>query len=386
MSDSPVPEELTPDELYQAIRRGNPPLVLDVRNEDEFASWTIEGLPPKDLLNIPYFMFLEDEAGCLERLPSAREVAVVCAKGGSSAFVASILGQHGMRARNLRGGMIAWGDLHVTTAVASARESAVSLFQINRVGKRCLSYVIVSNGEALVIDPARHIDWYTSLAQAQQARLTRVIDTHLHADHLSGGPEFARLSGIPYHIRLDNASGVRFPYHPLEDGARLTLGSSVVEIIAIHTPGHTPGSTSLLVNDQYLLSGDTLFVSSIGRPDLGDKAEEWAQLLYRTLFDRMAQLPDDVLILPAHYSGVAEMRHDGIVATPLGDARRKNPVFQSRTEQQFLDYVLGHLPAQPPVYAEIRRANLGLIVFDAEHAIEAELGPNQCAAALSPRG
>ncbi len=124
--------------------------------------------------------------------------------------------------------------------------------------------------------------------------------------------------GIPYHIRLDDAAGAQFPYRSLEDGAHLTLGSSVVEIIAMHTPGHTPGSTSLLVNDQYLLTGDTLFVSGIGRPDLGDKAEEWAQLLYRTLFDRIARLPDDVLILPAHYSGVAEIRHDGIVATPSG--------------------------------------------------------------------
>jgi glyoxylase-like metal-dependent hydrolase (beta-lactamase superfamily II) len=126
-------------------------------------------------------------------------------------------------------------------------------------------------------------------------------------------------------------------------------------------------------------------VSSIGRPDLGDKAEEWAQLLYRTLFDRIARLPNEVLILPAHYSAVAEMRQDGIVATTLGEARQKNPVFQRRTEQQFLAYVLAHLPAQPPIYQEIRRANLGRIILDAEHAIEAELGPNQCAAALSPR-
>ncbi len=89
MSDSPVIEEITPDELYRDMRRGNPPFILDVRNEDEFASWTIEGLPPDSLLNIPYFAFLEDEAGCLDRLPRARDVAVVCAKGGSSAFVAS---------------------------------------------------------------------------------------------------------------------------------------------------------------------------------------------------------------------------------------------------------------------------------------------------------
>jgi len=385
MSHAPASEEITPDELYQAIRRGRPPLILDVRNADECANWAIEGLPAKGLVNIPYFMFLEDEAGCLERLPSAPEMAVVCAKGGSSAFVAALLAQHGICARNLRGGMIAWGDLHVSTGVTSAADAPVRLFQINRVGKRCLSYVIVSNDEALVIDPARHLDWYTSLAQEQRARLTRVIDTHLHADHLSGGPAFARSLGIPYHIRLDDAAGARFPYHGLEDGTRLALGSSVVEIIAIHTPGHTPGSTSLLVNEQYLLTGDTLFVGGLGRPDLGDKAEEWARLLYHTLFDRMASLSDDVLILPAHYSDVMEMRQDGIVARQLGDARQKNPVFQRRSEQAFLEYVLNHLPPQPAVYAEIRRANLGLIVFDAEHAMEAELGPNQCGTTLSPK-
>jgi glyoxylase-like metal-dependent hydrolase (beta-lactamase superfamily II) len=281
--------------------------------------------------------------------------------------------------------MIAWGDLHVTACVASPPESAVTLFQINRVGKRCLSYVIVSDREALVVDPARHIDWYTSLAQAQQAQITRVIDTHLHADHLSGGPALSRALGIPYHIRLDDAAGAQFSYHSLDDGARLALGSSVVEIIALHTPGHTPGSTSLLVNDRYLLTGDTLFVGGIGRPDLGDKAEEWAQLLYRTLFDRIAQLPDDVLILPAHYSDLAEMRRDGIVTATLGEARQKNPVFERRTEAEFLAYVLGRLPDQPSIYQEIRRANLGRISLDPERATEAELGPNQCAATLSAR-
>jgi glyoxylase-like metal-dependent hydrolase (beta-lactamase superfamily II)/rhodanese-related sulfurtransferase len=385
MSDSSVIDEITPDELYRDMRRGNPPYILDVRNEHEFAHWVIEGLPADSLVNIPYFAFLEDEEGCLARVPRGRDVAVVCAKGGSSAFVASLLTQHGIHARNLQGGMIAWGDLHVTTCVPSSQASALSLFQINRVGKRCLSYLIVSDGEVLVIDPSRHIDWYMSLAQAQQAQLTRAIDTHLHADHLSGGPALARALGIPYHIRLDDAAGAQFPYHSLADGDRLALGSSVVEIIALHTPGHTPGSTSLLVNESYLLTGDTLFVSSIGRPDLGDKAEEWAHLLYRTLFDRIARLPDDVLILPAHYSAIGEMRQDGVVATSLGEARQKNPVFQRRTEQQFLEYVLARLPAQPPIYQEIRRANLGRIVLDTEHAIEAELGPNQCAAALSPR-
>jgi glyoxylase-like metal-dependent hydrolase (beta-lactamase superfamily II) len=386
MTDSPVIEEVMAEELYQQLRRGDPLFLLDVRNADEFSHWRIEGLTPSRLVNMPYFAFLEDEQGCLEQIPQAAEVTVVCAQGGSSAFVAAILAQHGIRARNLHGGMVAWGDLHVTTTISSPDEWGLTLLQVNRVGKRCLSYVVTSGGAAMAIDPSRHLVRYRTLLQEQQTKLVRVIDTHLHADHISGGPEMARLSGVPYHIRLDDAAGARFPYHSLDDGTRLALGSSVVEIIAIHTPGHTPGSTSLLVNEKYLLTGDTLFVSGIGRPDLGHKAEEWARLLYRTLFERMASLPDDVLILPAHYAGVTEMRRDGVVGITLGEARRQAPVFQMRTEQAFLDYVLEHLPPQPAVYQDIRRVNLGQMRFDEEQALDAELGPNQCAASLPPRG
>jgi glyoxylase-like metal-dependent hydrolase (beta-lactamase superfamily II)/rhodanese-related sulfurtransferase len=385
MSDSPAIEEVTAAELYQQLRRGDPLFILDVRNEEEFSHWRIEGLPPSALVNMPYFAFIEDEQECLDRIPRVRNVTVVCAQGGSSAFIAAILAQQGIHARNLQGGMVAWGNLHVTTTISSSDESGLTLLQINRVGKRCLSYIVASGSAAMVIDPSRHLERYRTLVEEQCATLTRVIDTHLHADHISGAPQMAQLFGVPYHIRLDDAAGAKFSYHSLDDGTRLALGSSVVEIIAIHTPGHTPGSASLLVNEKYLLTGDTLFVGSIGRPDLGHKAEEWARLLYHTLFERMAGLSDDVLILPAHYAGVTEMRRDGIVGITLGEARRGNPAFQVRTEQEFLDYVLEHLPPQPAVYQEIRRVNLGQKRFDEEHALEAELGPNQCAASLPPR-
>jgi glyoxylase-like metal-dependent hydrolase (beta-lactamase superfamily II) len=256
---------------------------------------------------------------------------------------------------------------------------------VNRIGKRCLSYVITCDGEAIVVDPSRHIDWYRTLIHDQRVRLIRIMDTHLHADHLSGGPALSRLLGIPYHICLDDVAEATYGHAVLEDGARLALGSHVVEIIAMHTPGHTPGSTSLLVDDRCLLTGDTLFVSGIGRPDLGHKAEEWALLLYQTLFERMSRLPDEVLILPAHYASMTEMCQDGIVGTTLGEARRYNPAFQVRGERDFVEYVLAHLPPQPPEYRDIRRANLGQLVLDEERAVAAELGPNQCAAALPPR-
>jgi len=386
MDECPVIAELTAEELCREIRQGEPLFILDVRNEEEFSQWRIEGVQSEGQLNIPYFEFLEDEAGCVAKVPHGRLITVVCAKGGSSAFVAGLLSQHGMQARNLQGGMIAWGNLQVATAVASPQGDGLGLMQVNRIGKRCLSYVIARDGEAMVVDASRHIEWYVTLLQRQQASVTRVIDTHLHADHLSGGPALARRFGAPYHICLDDAAGATYAFVSLEDGARFRLGSSVVEIIALHTPGHTPGSTSLLIDERYFLTGDTLFVNSIGRPDLGHKAEEWARLLYHTLFERMATLPEEVIILPAHYASVGEMRRDGIIGTTLGEARAHNPAFQMRTEGEFLEYVLQHLPPQPPIYQEIRRANLGQVVLGEERALEAELGPNQCAAALPPRG
>jgi glyoxylase-like metal-dependent hydrolase (beta-lactamase superfamily II)/rhodanese-related sulfurtransferase len=378
--------EVSAEALYRELRRGEPVCILDVRNAEEFAHWSIEGLPCGSLINIPYFEFLEDEPGCVAKLPRTPEITVVCAKGGSSAFVAGILAQYGLRARNLRGGMLAWGDLHIATPVVERSAPALTLMQVNRVGKRCLSYVIASDGEALIVDASRHLERYQALLRERRAQLTRVVDTHLHADHLSGGPLLARRCGVPYHIRLDDAAGATYAYESLEDGARLALGATTVEIIALHTPGHTPGSTSLLIDDRYLLTGDTLFVGGVGRPDLGHKAEEWAQLLYRTLFERLARLPDDVLILPAHYATMAEMRADGVVGIALGEARRRNPIFQLPSERDFLAYVLAHLPPQPPVYQEIRRANLGQLSFDDERALEVECGPNQCGAALPARG
>jgi len=385
MESSPAIDEVSAEGLYEEMRGGAPLFILDVRNEDEFASWQIEGVRRVPTVNVPYFAFLEEEEASLAQVPRDRTVTVVCAKGGSSAFIAGLLAERGIRARNLQGGMIAWGDLHVTTPVSNGPGAAVALVQVNRIGKRCLSYFIASAGQAVAVDPARHLAWYTALAQSSGASITGVLDTHLHADHLSGGPGLAQSLGISYYIRLDDMAGARFSYAALDDGARLRLGSSIVEIITMHTPGHTPGSTSVLIDGRYLLTGDTLFVNHVGRPDLGAKGEEWAQLLYRTLFERMAALPDDVLILPAHFTSMTEMRADGIVGTTLGDARAQNPAFQMHTEGEFVAYVLEHLAPQPPVYHEIRRANLGQMILDEEHAIEAELGPNQCAAALPRR-
>src|SRR5699024_5546845 len=132
-------------------------------------------------------------------------------------------------------------------------------------------------------------------------------------DHISGGQRLAEKAGATYHLPPKDAEDVMFNYAPLEEGNDIAIGNTTVRVQPIYSPGHTIGSTSLLVDDTYLLTGDTLFVQSIGRPDLAGKAEEWADDLHHTLYSRYKNLPDDLIVLPAHYSFKEELSENGSV-------------------------------------------------------------------------
>jgi glyoxylase-like metal-dependent hydrolase (beta-lactamase superfamily II) len=235
----------------------------------------------------------------------------------------------------------------------------------------------------MVIDPSRHVDEYARFAEQQSATLTHVLDTHAHADHLSGGVTLARRVGARYFLHpydgihpMDALPAV-IPFEPLWDGQTLPMGKLKVEVI--HTAGHTLGAVSLLVNDRYLFSGDTLFLRSFGRPDLGGQGEAWSHLLYHTLHERLAVLSDDLLVLPGHYSRPDEANAQGVFAAMLGDLRRYNEGLTPRTEEEFVQHLLARLPPFPPEYVDIKRANLGLLTFDEDRAAEWELGKNVCA-------
>lgn len=362
--------------------RGDGPLILDVRNREAFEAWHIDAAGAVRLVNIPYFEFVEDTEGCLARLPAGRPITAVCATGESSGWVASRLVERGVAARNLEGGMQAWGNLLVPCEVRRWPGDG-ALVQLKRVGKGCLSYLLVSRGEALVVDPSRAVDTYLHVASARGARITRVVDTHLHADHVSGGRALAAATGAVYHLSAADADGAPFTAAWLRDGDALDVGGTRVRVVALSTPGHTPGSTCLVVNDEALLSGDTLFVSSVGRPDLGGQAAAWAEDLYVSL-RRLRAFPDELLVLPAHYSGVGEVRPDGLVVTTLGELRRANAAFEAPTREAFRAYVLAHLPGEAPAYGEIRRINLGRSAPGDERIMELEVGQNRCALAGGP--
>jgi glyoxylase-like metal-dependent hydrolase (beta-lactamase superfamily II) len=238
--------------------------------------------------------------------------------------------------------------------------------------------VIARGQDAVLVDPHRQIDDYLDFASRQGLVLRGVFDTHLQADHVSGAPSLARAQKIPYWGNPVDFTGAAFDVVPVQGGARLSVGGiELMPLECLHAPGHTPGSTCLLVNGGCLLTGDTLFVSGVGRPDLGGHAREWGRDLYRTIHDRLRVVGDDVLVLPAHSSGPLEQRRDGTIAARMGDLRLNNPTMRLDEESLLREAELaaGHAPLQ---YARIRRINLGDPV-PADELIELELGKNECA-------
>jgi glyoxylase-like metal-dependent hydrolase (beta-lactamase superfamily II)/rhodanese-related sulfurtransferase len=370
--------------LLPRLDRGDDVLLLDVRNDDEFESWKIEARRPVDTIHVPYFDFIEDAEASIARVPKGRDVVVLCAQGGSSEMVAGMLQEAGIPSANIKGGMIAYGVyLQPVRLPLSAEEAArFELWQVNRRGKACLSYVIVSGGEAVVVDPSRHVEWYEGFVAERGARIARVLDTHVHADHVSGGPALARRLGVPYFVVAGEGFELDQPVTPLADGQHVRVGGEKgvsIEVRVISTPGHTPGSTSYLVGGRYLLTGDTLFVASVGRPDLGGHVVEWGRALHDTLHRRLADLPGEVAVLPAHYVGHAEISGEGVVWGRLGDLRRRVPEMQIASADDFVAAVRGAVKDPPKAYAEIIKVNLGAPASE-EKISEWELGKNQCAA------
>jgi glyoxylase-like metal-dependent hydrolase (beta-lactamase superfamily II) len=373
---------LSATDLYRRLTGPTPPRILDVRNAEEFARWRVEGPRPVDVLNLPYFEFVEREEGSARRVADwlhgrAGDLVVVCAEGGSSAYVAEILNGRGVAAINLAGGMVAWGL--ATTAQPIPAEGPASVWQVLRFGRGCLSYVVAGGDEAVVVDPHRGLDAYRALLERERLRLRAVFDTHLHADHVSGGPALARDAGVAYHASPRDFESGSVRVEALVHGQSVRVGKlELLPIVPIGTPGHTPGSTSLLVAGALLLTGDTLFVDDVGRPDLGGQAAAWARDLHRTLHERLAPLGDGVVVLPAHASGLTAAGPDGAVTGTLGNLRRRNRAMRLDLDA-FVREAEHAAGSAPPEYERIRAINLGRETAAEAELTELELGKNQCA-------
>ncbi|OYD07122.1 MBL fold metallo-hydrolase [Paludifilum halophilum] len=367
---------ITAEELRDKTDNRDDILILDVRNPEDYAYWKIEGKTVRTL-NIPYFDFLDNKKAGEPYLPKESEVIIVCAKGVSSQMVTEILADQGYHVASLEGGMRAWSQVYHRTPVIEAEN--LKLYQVRRPAKGCLSYLMISGDEALVLDPNRHVDQYMKWAEEDGARITTIVDTHMHADHISGAQELAQKTGADYYISSADAKDLFHNYKRLEKQDGVLFGEADVKVIALETPGHTPGSVSLLVKDRYLLSGDTLFVGGPGRPDLGGNPEVRGKMLFETIFGRLGEMPEDIVVFPGHYAGIEEIDENGAVWDTLGRIRERSDVMQIRDQGQFLQAVIKNLPETPPNYENILQVNGGRKQVGDEEAIDMETGPNNCA-------
>ena len=360
---------MDPNEL--ANRRDDEELfVLDVRREDDYEEWHVEGsynLPIYDQLLDEDFSGLEDS---LDEIPGDREIVVLCVAGITSARAAEFLREHGYDATSVDDGMNGWGRVHVTYEV----EAVEGITQIVRPGTGCVSYLVTDGEEALVVDPSMYLDEYLDAADERGTEIVGVLDTHAHADHISGARSLADELDVPYYLH-DDDGGELDEYTSIADGETITVGDREIEVL--HTPGHTPGSISLRVDDG-LLSGDTVFVRSVGRPDLEGTEEadirEAASALFDSL-DRLADLPEETVVLPGHFSD-EEVRP---LATTLGDLEAENDLFGMDSKDKFVETIVESLSDEPANYNEIKAINWGKEPLT-EDDLDLELGPNNCAA------
>jgi len=358
-----VHPELSATELAGLLGTEDQPLILDVREPREVSAWAITGA-----VNIP----LGELASRATEVPSGQRVVVVCASGNRSTQAARALEAAGFDVANLTGGMAAWGLVYDT---AILEIPGARIVQVRRRGKGCLSYVIGAGAEAFVVDPSLDADVYLPLAVDLGWRISRVFDTHLHADHLSGARALADQTGASLHLNPADAFG--FAFSPLHDGDRFELGGGVgLSMAAVHAPGHTQGSTVYVVGEHAVLSGDTLFVDGVGRPDLAERAEEFAANLYRSLHDEVLSLADGVTVLPAHYGDDVVVVPGNPVSATLAELRATlRPL--SLGPEEFVAWATARVSQRPPNYVEMMKANMtGAPAGPGLRQLE--LGPNRC--------
>ena len=360
----PLPE-ITADALAARLGGDGAPDLLDVREPDEFEAWAVPGARNVPLGSLP---------SALAGLGTDREVVVVCASGSRSARAVAELRAAGIPAVNLAGGMLAWAAVY---DVAELDLGPAQVVQVRRRAKGCLSYLVGAGSEAFVVDASLDLDHYLDAAADRGWHITRVFDTHLHADHLSGARALAEATGATLHLNPADPFG--FPYEPLADGQWIDLGGQIhFGVTAFTTPGHTNGSTVFEVGGRALLTGDTLFVDGVGRPDLADHATEYARNLHRSLHAKVIALPGDAIVLPAHHSESVTVSADEVVGSPLNDLRQRVPEL-GWPERRFVAWAANRATPRPPHYNEIIRINMGADVTP-EDARRLEFGPNRCAA------
>jgi len=235
-----------------------------------------------------------------------------------------------------------------------AKDSSLSYFLGCGTLGKSIAVDVVAGDEA----------WFIEEAKKAGVTITHVIDTHVHADHYSGGRKLAEMVGAAYCLHESNKDLVKFPFHPLRDGDVINVGN--VNATVLHTPGHTMDSTCLAVSDNrradqiwFVITGDTLFVGSVGRPDLAGREQEMAGKLFDSIHGKLLSLPNETEIFPGHQAGsVCGAGISGKPSSTIGFEKRFNPTLRVTDKNEFIKLVTGDIPPRPAEMDKMVAANI----------------------------
>ena len=371
------------NDLFEFLSNREEMLILDVRNEEDFERFNVEGPYQFEMANVPYFDFMEEEDTSVEKVSRKQPIKVVCAKEGSAQYVGEILVNHGFSdVAYLTGGIKTWGNMLVPKRINQVSDG-YALYQFIRPGKASCNYGLIYQGEMVIFDPSRNYDFYKSFAKKRHAKIVRAFETHLQADYISGSKQIANETGAEIMAHVGDFGEASFLYSKVHDGESFTMGGNGPMVKVMHSPGHTPGSTSYIIDDKYFISGDTIFIHSIGRPDLGGKAKEWSAMLYDTLTNKVQSLDKNLDVLPGHFMNWAEANDQLVFSKKLENIVGYNAsIYALDSLEEFTEFIMDNMRKSPAVYDEIRKVNSGWMDVDMDEADVMDLGKNECAAAL----
>ena len=413
--------KIKPADLKKKIDDGEDIYILDVRDPQEHKTWRVFYDRYDDTPLIPVDSLLSSDS--LKNIPKDKEVVTFCARGNRSMSAAQMLSAKGYNVKSMEGGLTGWNAVYDIAQILDAGSppppgsssttspSSLMVWQIRRVSRGCMSYVIanLADKKAAVIDPTCEIDDYVStIVNENNLKIIGMLDTHLHADHLSGNTKLAKKYGCdvyvsalePYELNdFPNADGLNLK--SLKDGDKIGIGSGIV-LDAVHTPGHTNGSVcfKLQIDEPkemgygedgiqkkngnpnsgktYLFAGDTIFVDGVGRPDLHNKAEEFTRHLYNSYRQKILRMPEETIILPSHFS--ERFEHGKPIYMTLKSIKENMDILSDTvSESEFTKSILSSIPSQQPMnYEKIVSINKGMVPCNLAGQGDLETGPNSC--------
>lgn len=385
--------EIEAGELKQKIDRGDDVYILDVRTPQEYAAWKISYNKYRDPPLIPIDQLFSSTEMALKHVPKDKEIITVCAHGNRSMMAARLLSELGFNVKSVKGGMAQWNNIYDIAMMPDDGNLPATIWQVRRISKGCIGYIVSSKNDknAVVIDPTCAIEEsFMKVANDNLLNITKVIDTHMHADHVSGVSRLARVTGADIYVSSSEGYKIQddigLTVHEIKDNDKISI-SDGIHLQAIHVPGHTKGSMSLGLTleggnytGHYLFTGDTLFVDGIGRPDLRDKAEEYANDLYDSYHQRIFKnFPNDTTILPTHFnSGSIVLEHEKPIYDTL-EAIKNRVKLLSETKEEFIKALVGTISPRPSNYKTITEINKNIIPCDQIELGDLEAGPNSCA-------